>query len=92
MTPPEQRHIVGGFAFELGKCKSVAVRRRMLGRLVNVDTDLADQVAAALGMTGQAEEISPAIPAKTNVKPSPASLVNSPRHLHPLPEKRLAYW
>ncbi len=37
MTEPEQRHIVGGFAFELGKCTEVKIRRRMLGHLKIVD-------------------------------------------------------
>lgn len=31
MTEPEQRHIVGGFAFELGKCEQAKIRTRMLG-------------------------------------------------------------
>jgi catalase len=71
MTPPEQRHIVGGFAFELGKCKSLAVRKRMLGNLKHVDAELADHVATALGMPGQAEKTKAAVPAK-DMKPSPA--------------------
>ncbi|APZ92272.1 catalase [Fuerstiella marisgermanici] len=69
MTEPEQRHIVGGFAFELGKCKELNIRKRMLGHLHNVDKDLANQVAQALGMEGEADKISPAVPVR-DVKPS----------------------
>ncbi len=69
MTEPEQRHIVGGFAFELGKCKELKIRKRMLGHLNNVDKDLASQVAQALGMEGEADKIAPAAPVR-EVKPS----------------------
>ena len=47
MTPvvrPEQRHIVGAFAFELGKCTTIAIRQRMLGRLRHVDAELCERV------------------------------------------------
>lgn len=71
MTEPEQRHIVGAFAFELGKCEQTKIRTRMLGHLHNVDQSLADQVAAALGMTGQADSIQPRV-AVGDPKPSPA--------------------
>lgn len=71
MTPPEQTHIVSAFAFELAKVETIAVRRRMLGRLKLVHKDLCAGVEAALGMEGQAEDLTPAVPAKT-MKPSPA--------------------
>lgn len=71
LTPPEQNHTVAAFAFELGKCKSLAVRQRMLGRLHLVDKGLAEQVAAKLGMEGQAEKLKPAAPVG-DPKPSPA--------------------
>ena len=72
MTEPEQRHIAGGFAFELGKCAEVKIRRRMLGHLNNVDPTLAGMVAEKLGMKGQAEKIKPAVPVNTSLKASPA--------------------
>ena len=72
MTKPEQDHIVNGFAFELAKVETVAVRRRMLGQLENVHASLAEQVAAALGMAGQAERIPPAVDAADAPRPSPA--------------------
>ena len=71
MTEPEQRHIVSGFVFELSKVSTLAVRRRMLGHLVNVNPDLGARAAAGLGMTGQAEPIKPARPL-VEMKPSPA--------------------
>ena len=71
MTEPEQRHIVSAFTFELSKVATVAVRRRMLGHLANINPDLQARVAAALGMEGQAEAIKPARPV-VEMKPSPA--------------------
>ena len=71
MTDPEKRHIVNAFAFELGNCEMEHIRRRMLGHLVHVDEDLAERVAAALGMEGKAEPIEPAV-APRDPKPSPA--------------------
>ena len=72
MTKPEQDHIVNAFGFELGKVETKAVRTRMLGHLVHVHQDLADRVADALGMQGQADDIEPAAPTRTDVEPSPA--------------------
>ncbi len=71
MTEPEQMHIVSAFAFELAKVKTKAVRTRMLGNLTNVDAKLVEQVAMALGMQGQADEIEPAMKV-LDMKPSPA--------------------
>lgn len=62
MTDFEKRHIVSAFAFELGKCKEPHVRTRMLGHLDIVDEGLGQQVAAELGMEGQADKIEPAMP------------------------------
>ncbi|MEQ8700030.1 MAG: catalase [Bauldia litoralis] len=71
MTEPEQRNIIGGFGFELGKCDDRQIRRRMLGHLQLVDARLAEGVAAKLGMTDKPERIQPAVqPSK--MKPSPA--------------------
>jgi catalase len=71
MTPPEQRHIMSAFAFELGKVETAAIRRRMLGHLDVVDKALSDGVARALGMEGQAEKIRPA-QSPIDLPPSPA--------------------
>ncbi len=62
MTPPEQNHIASAIAFELAMVEIKAIRCRMLGHLRNIDTALHDTVAAALGMEGQTETVTPAIP------------------------------
>ncbi len=61
LTEPEKRHTVGGFAFELGKCDEIEIRKRMLGHLDNIHADLGQRVAKALGMEGQAESINPVV-------------------------------
>lgn len=77
-TPVEQEHIVGGFAFELGKCEIPEIRTRMLANLANVDADLVAQVAAKLGMP--VPEPSPAAVApRRDLPASPAlSMLASP--------------
>ena len=50
LTPNEQSHIVGAFSFELAKCVSPGIHARMVANLAQVDTDLAEQVAAHLGI------------------------------------------
>ncbi|MDQ2643447.1 MAG: catalase [Myxococcota bacterium] len=49
-TPIEQAHIRRGFRFELTKVQVPAVRERVVAMLANVDTELARQLAAELGM------------------------------------------
>ena len=71
MTMPEQRHIISAFAFELAKVETKAIRTRMLGHLAIIDDDLHAQVEDALGMKGQSDEITPAIPPR-DLAPSPA--------------------
>jgi len=60
LAEPEQRHIVSAFAFELAKVETVPIRTRMLGHLMIIDEALGSGVAQALGMDGQADEITPA--------------------------------
>lgn len=83
MTEHEQRHIVGAFAFELGKCEQIKIRQRMLGHLKNIDPDLEAMVAEKLGLEGQADKIKPRVPANTSFKPSPAlsQYADAPRTL-----------
>ena len=54
MTAPERDHIVGAFAFELGKCVHPEVRANTLANLANVDAELCGRVAAVLGMDAPA--------------------------------------
>jgi catalase len=49
-TPIEQAHIVRAFRFELTKVQVPAIRERVVSQLVNVNADLARQVADGLGI------------------------------------------
>lgn len=71
LTPVEQAHIVGAFAFELGKVQTRSVRTRMLGQLTHVDKQLVKQVEHKLGMPGEADAIEPVRPAR-DLPASPA--------------------
>jgi catalase len=82
-TPPEQNHIVSALVFELSKVETSAIRERVCSHLAHVDESLAKRVAAALGLD---EAIKPAeirVPARKDVKPSPALsiLAKAPRTL-----------
>ncbi len=50
LTPTEQEHIAGAFSFELAKCVSPGIHARMVANLAQVDANLAEQVAAHLGI------------------------------------------
>ena len=50
MSPVEQDHSNGAYAFELAKCYEQAVRERQLECLANNDEDLCASVGRALGM------------------------------------------
>ncbi|MBD3783953.1 MAG: catalase, partial [Micrococcales bacterium] len=66
MSPVEQDHIVGAYAFELGKCWESSIRTRQLLALARVDASLASRVATRLGLAAPEEvEVS-------DVDPSPA--------------------
>jgi len=49
-TDVEKRHIVGAFRFELSRVQTPAVRERMVSGLMNVSAELAQSVAAGLGI------------------------------------------
>lgn len=67
LSPVEQTHVVEAFTFELGKVYQQTIKERELAVLANVDTDLCEQVAAALGLSAPKGEpahevaISPAL-------------------------------
>ena len=46
----EKQHIISAFRFELSRVQTPAVRERMVSGLMNVDPELAQSVAAGLGM------------------------------------------
>jgi len=71
MTDPEQNHIASALAFELAKVEFKEIRCKMLGHLKHIDTALHDTVAAALGMEGQALDITPAVTPR-DLDPSPS--------------------
>ena len=70
-TEPEQNHIISAFIFELSKVDTKAVRERMVGQLANVDTTIAERVAAGLGMPVP-NAVPTTVAAKTDLQPSPA--------------------
>jgi catalase len=49
-TAVEQAHIVAAFRFELSRVQTAAVRERMVSGLMNVAPELAEAVAAGLGL------------------------------------------
>jgi catalase len=49
-TDVEKQHIVGAFRFELSRVQTPAVRERMVAGLMNVARELAEPVAAGLGI------------------------------------------
>jgi catalase len=68
-TPSEQAHIASAFVFELSKVGLEQVPPRMVGNLMNVDADLAERVAAGLGI---------ALPKKNAAAREPIELDASP--------------
>jgi catalase len=70
-TEPEQNHIISAFIFELSKVETKAVRERMVGQLANVDSKIADRVAAGLGLASFTP-IPTTVPARTDLAPSQA--------------------
>ena len=71
-TPPEQTHIVSALVFELGKVETTAVRERVVSHLMNIDQTLGKRVAAGLRLEHPIEPAATKVPAKQDVKPSPA--------------------
>ncbi len=49
-TDVEQDHIANALIFELSKVESVDIRSRMVAHLLNIDEDLAKEVAEGLGL------------------------------------------
>jgi len=93
-APHEKAHMVKALRFELGKVETIAIRKRMLGLLTQVDAGLAQQVAEGLGLPvpkGPEQPINHGVPPDVDQKKyqgnrkaksidsSPAlSMVNSP--------------
>ncbi len=63
LTPIEQSHVVGAYAFELGKCYEQAIKERTLAVLARIDTQLCEDVAARLGLPAPVPAAPPSAPA-----------------------------
>jgi catalase len=79
-TPIEQSHIAAAFVFELSKVENPEIRTRMVSHLLNVDKELAQAVAAELGLPKMPKAAEPAIQPRTDLPPSPplSILLNAP--------------
>ncbi len=71
-TKPEQDHIASALVFELSKVETPSIRERVVSHLMHVDETLAKRVAAGLRLEGTIEPAEIRVPARPNVKPSPA--------------------
>ncbi len=74
-TPIEQTHMVSALVFELSKVSLAHVRNRMLANLGNVDTSLAERVAAGLGCPVPAPSPAASDPIDLELSPT-LSIVN----------------
>jgi catalase len=70
LTPSEQAHVASAFVFELSKVTLARVPARMVANLHNVDADLAERVAAGLGIDLPGPSSAAAAPIE--IAPSPA--------------------
>lgn len=61
MSATEAEHIVAAYAFELGKCERVAIRRRVVELLAAVDHGLARRVAEKLRLPAPDEQSVPEV-------------------------------
>ena len=80
-TETEQQHIADAFTFELSKCDRADIRSRMVAGLRNVDQNLAQSVADALGLD-DLPDAAPAARAVTGdlaVSPALSILRNGPQ-------------
>ena len=79
-TETEQNHIAKALVFELSKVERPAIRSRMVSHLLNIDENIAKQVADGLGLSEMPKAADAARPTK-DLKPSPALsiLLNGPK-------------
>ncbi|WP_219907963.1 catalase [Enhygromyxa salina] len=71
-TPTEQLHMVNALVFELSKVDKSAIRERVVASLINVDAQLATQVAEGLGLASLPEPLPPAVEPRDDLPESPA--------------------
>ena len=80
-TKVEQSHIAAALVFELSKVEEPAIRERLVSHLPNIDTGLAEQVAAGLGLKGKIKAATPAVEIHSDLEKSkPLSIIlNGPK-------------
>ena len=71
-TETEKNHIVAALVFELSKVETPPVRERVVSHLMHVDEGMANRVAAGLGLGCGIEPAATKVPARRQIKPSPA--------------------
>jgi catalase len=71
LSEAEKRHLVAAAQFELGKVDHMHVRERVVALLANVDGDLAEAVAAEIGVTNVTGDLTYLEQASSAPKPSP---------------------
>ncbi len=75
-TKVEQTHIAAALIFELSKVEEPAIRERMVSHLPNIDSGLAQQVAAGLGLKGKIKAVAPTVEVRTDLEKSkPLSII-----------------
>nr|MDQ3047636.1 DJ-1/PfpI family protein [Bacteroidota bacterium] len=82
-SPEEQTHIINAFRFELTKVQTPEIRERMVGILTQVDKDLANEVAAGLGIVAKVpvKPMNHSVPADENPKD------HQPKKMKPVTER-----
>ncbi|OSQ35409.1 catalase [Thalassospira mesophila] len=71
-TSTEQNHIVDALVFELSKVEKLAIRKRVVSHLLNIDKGLAKKVAANLGLENMPDPAPAAQKTRDDLKPSDA--------------------
>jgi catalase len=71
-TPIEQKHIADALTFELSKVERPDIRSRVVSHLRNVHAELAEKVAAGLGLEQLPKAAKAAQPTRDDLPPSPA--------------------
>ena len=82
-SPVEARvnHIVAALVFELSKVETPPVRERVVSHLMHVDEGMAKRVAAGLRLGTGIEPAATTVPARREIKPSPAlSIIGKDPH------------
>lgn len=89
-TPPEQKHIVDAFSFELSKVMRPYIRERIVDLLSYIDHDLAKGVATNLGLTLSQEQLSYDLPKPVNGLTSDPSLSLYAKNKQNIKSRRVA--